>query len=146
LKGFEAIAFYNGWNISATGVLIVFTALCTLSFIISQLHKVLMIIEKKDHYIAKIKKTISRTRKTGSRQKMRASRNFNESARQFNLLIRSMKDPFSLPKLISLAKKVDIARPYSTVNDLLSANIIVPDGKGYYSWDTDAYTTILEKE
>jgi hypothetical protein len=146
LKGFEAIAFYNGWNISATGILIVFTALCTLSFIISQLHKILMIIEKKDDYIRKAKKIVSLSKRTGSRRKMRASRNFKESARQFNLLIRSMKDPFSLPKLITLAKKVDIARPYSTLNDLLSANIIVPDGKGYYSWDQDTYKNILEKE
>ena len=71
---------------------------------------------------------------------------FSESARQFNLLTRSMKDPFSLPKLITLAKKVDIARPHSTVNELLSAKLIVPDGKGYYSWDQDAYKHILEKE
>jgi len=146
LKGFEAIAFYNGWNISATGVLIVFTALCTLSFIISQLHKILIIIENKDKYIKKAKKLFSRPKKTGLRHKIRASRNLNESARQFHLLIQSMKDPFSLPKLIMLAKKVDIARPYSTVNELLATKLIVPDGKGYYFWDQDAYKKILVKE
>lgn len=146
MKGFEAIAFYNGWNISATGILIVFTALCTLSFIISQLYKVLIIIEKKDSYIKKTKNLFFRPKKTGLRHKIRASRNFNESARQFHLLIQSMNDPFSLPKLIMLAKKVDIARPYSTVNELLATKLIVPDGEGYYFWDQDAYKKFLVKE
>jgi len=146
LKGFEAIAFYNGWSISATGIFIVFTALCTLSFIISQLHKCLIIWGKREYYIIKAKKFFAPPKKTVFRHKIKISENFNESARQFNLLIQSMKDPFSLPKLIVLAKKVDIGRPHSTVNDLLDAGLIVPDGKGLYYWDHDVYTTILEKE
>ncbi len=146
MKGLEAIAFYNGWNISATGILIVFTALCTLSFIISQLHKVLMIIEKKDHYITKAKKLLSRRRRTRLRRKLQVGTGFYASARQFNLLIRSVNDPFSLPKLITLAKKIDIARPYATVSELLTADIIVPNEKGYFSWDQDAYKNILGKE
>ena len=146
MKGFEAINFYNGWSISATGIFIVFTALCTLSFIISQLHKILIVWEKKDHYIKKAKKLFAPPKRTATRHKIKAGETFNESARQFNLLIRSMKDPFSLPKLIMLAQKIDIAHPFSTVNELLSTKLIVPDGKGYYSWDQDAYKNILEKE
>ncbi len=146
MKGLEAISYYNGWNISATGIFIVFTALCTLSFIISQLHKGLMIWEKKEDYIKKAGKMFSRSKKTVPHRKIKASESFNESARQFHVLIQSMKDPFSLPKLIMLAKKIDLGHPHSTVNDLLSAKLIVPDGKGLYYWDHDVYTTILEKE
>ncbi len=146
MKGLEAITFYNGWNISATGICIVFTALVTLSFIISQLHKGLIIWEKKDEYIKKAGKLFSRTKKTVPRRKIKASESFNESARQFHVLIQSMKDPFSLPKLIMLAIKIDLMRPHSTVNDLLAAGLIVPDGKGLYYWDHDVYTTIFEKE
>jgi Na+-transporting methylmalonyl-CoA/oxaloacetate decarboxylase gamma subunit len=146
LKGLEAIAFYNGWNISITGVCIVFTALCTLSFIISQLHKGITIWEKRDEYIKKAGRLFSRPKKTGLHRKIKASESFNESARQFHVLTQSMKDPFSLPKLILLAKKIDLGRPHSTVNDLLSARLIVPDAKGLYYWDHDVYATILEKE
>ena len=88
-----------------------------------------------------------RQKKIAAQPKVRASKNFNESARQFNLLIKSLKDPFfSLPRLILLAKKVDISRPHSTVNDLLKTKLIVPDDKGYYYWDHTAYKNILEKE
>jgi len=146
LNGLEAIAFYNGWKISATGICIVFTALCTLSFIISQLHKGLSIWEKRDEYIKKAGKLFSRPKKTVPRRKIKVSENFNESARQFHVLTQSMKDPFSLPKLIMLAKKIGLGRPHSTVNALISVRLIVPDGKGLYYWNHDEYTTILEKE
>ena len=147
MKGFEAITFFNGWRIAGTGVFIVFTALVTLSFVLSQLHKVLMIWEKKDEYIKIAMHLFDKKEKVSVRPVMRVSQSFNESARQFNLLIKSLKDPFfSLPRLILLAKKVDISRPHSTVNDLLEAKLIVPDDKGFYYWDHTAYKNILEKE
>jgi len=146
LKGFEAIAFYHGWSISAAGIFIVFTALCTLSFIISQLHKILMIWENKEEYAKKAKKIFSPPKKRKPHHKIKDSESFSESARQFHLLIQSMKDPFSLPRLIMLAKKVGIGNPHSTVNDLLKAELIVPDRKGFYCWDQDVYKIILEKE
>jgi hypothetical protein len=105
-----------------------------------------MIWENREQYAKKVKKFFSPSKKSVRRQRIKVSGSLNESARQFNLLIQSMKDPFSLPKLILLAKKVDIGRPHSTVNDLMAVRLIVPDGKGYYSWDHDAYKNILEKE
>ena len=147
MKGFEAIAFFNGWRIAAAGVFIVFTALVTLSFVISQLHKLLTAWEKKDEYIKNAMQLFDKQKKVAVHPKIRVSKNFNESARQFNLLIKSLKDPFfSLPRLIMLAKKVDISRPHATVNDLIQSKLIVPDDKGYYYWDHTAYKNILEKE
>ncbi len=147
MKGFEAIAFFNGWRIAGIGVFIVFTALVTLSFVLSQLHKLLILWEKKDEYIKNAKQLFAGREKVSARPKMRVSHSFNESARQFNLLIRSLKDPFfSLPRLILLAKKVDISHPHATVNDLIQAKLIVPDDKGFYYWDHTAYKNILEKE
>ena len=147
MKGLEAIAIVNGWRIAGTGIFIVFTALVTLSFVLSQLHKLLTIWEKKDEYIKTAKQLFDKKKKAGVHPKVRVCRNFNESARQFNLLIKSLKDPFfSLPRLILLAKKIDISRPHSTINDLLEKKLIVPDEKGYYYWDHSAYKNILEKE
>jgi len=150
LTGLEAISFHNGWTISAIGVSIVFTALVSLSFVISQLHKVLDLWERKDEYYKKARKSfknlLSPPKEQRSHHKIKATENFNESARQFNLLVQSMNDPFSLPTLIELAKKIDLGRPHSTLNELLSAKLIVPNGKGYYYWDHTAYKNILEKE
>jgi hypothetical protein len=30
-----------------------------------------------------------------------------------------------------------MSHPYSTINDLILAGFIVPDGKGYYVWNQD---------
>lgn len=147
MKGFEAIAFCNGWRIAAAGVFIVFTALITLSFVISQLHKLLTVWEKRDEYIKNAMQLFTKQKKVAVHPKLRVSKNFNESARQFNLLTKSLKDPFfSLPRLILLAKKIGISRPHSTVNDLLKAKLVVSDNKGYYYWDHTAYKNILKKE
>jgi len=147
LKGFEAIAFFNGWRIAGAGVFIVFTALVTLSFVISQLHKLLTVWENKDEYIKNAMQLFAKKEKVAVHPKLRVSKNFNESARQFNLLTKSLRDPFfSLPRLILLAKKVDISHPHATVNKLIQAKLIVPDDKGFYYWDHTAYKNILEKE
>ena len=45
MYGLDAIAANNGWAISGVGISIVFSGLCVLSFVISQLHKVLNLWE-----------------------------------------------------------------------------------------------------
>jgi len=42
LYGLQAIAAHNGWAMALAGALIVFSGLVILSFVISQLHKILM--------------------------------------------------------------------------------------------------------
>ena len=44
--GLEAIAQNNGWTIAVTGAGIVFTGLATLSFVISQLHKLVALLDR----------------------------------------------------------------------------------------------------
>jgi hypothetical protein len=46
LIGLDAIAHNNGWTIAATGACIVFTGLSTLSLVISQLHKVVALLDR----------------------------------------------------------------------------------------------------
>ena len=47
MQGIAAINAANGWFMALTGAIIVMTGLATLSFIISQLHKIVTLIEKK---------------------------------------------------------------------------------------------------
>ncbi|WP_300459313.1 OadG family protein [Desulfobacula sp.] len=47
MYGLEAINAYNGWAMAITGPLIVISGLAILSIIISQLHKIIAIFDKK---------------------------------------------------------------------------------------------------
>ena len=48
LYGFDAISAHNGWAMALAGALIVLSGLAVLSFVISQLHKVVALLEKRD--------------------------------------------------------------------------------------------------
>ena len=46
MYGFEAISHHNGWVAAATGACIVFAGLAMLAFLISQLHKLLNLLDR----------------------------------------------------------------------------------------------------
>jgi len=146
VTGLEAIAANNGWNMARIGIFIVFTALVTLSLIISQLHKVLTLLEKRNEFIEKLTGPFKKNKKDSGAPEARQADDLNEIARQFDLLIKSKGEPFSLPKLIDLAGRIGIGSPYSTVNRLILAKLIVPDAKGFYRWDHGAYQNMKKEE
>ncbi|UCH23428.1 MAG: OadG family protein [Deltaproteobacteria bacterium] len=47
MYGFENIATHNGWAMAAAGAVIVLCGLAVLSFVISQLHKLLNFLENR---------------------------------------------------------------------------------------------------
>lgn len=131
VTGLEAISSHNGWSIAAVGISIVFTGLTVLSIIISQLHKALNFWDERGIRYQQIKEQWQKKEDTDS---CVLTEDIEESARQFNLLTDRMGEPFSLPKLLELSKKCGM-HPHSAINDLLLKKRIVPDGKGYYSWN-----------
>lgn len=64
---------------------------------------------------------------------------FKEVAKQFALLVRTMEDHFSLPRLLHLAKNSDVKDPQVNLNTLLATRIIVPDGSGLFTWDKERF-------
>lgn len=108
---------------AVAGVIIVFCGLVVLSSTIAQLHKVLRLLNGGA---------------TGTEGAPAADpimhQNLAESARQFRLISDRTGESFPLPKLIELAELSGLPRPHSTINDLLRAGLIVPDGKGYFFW------------
>ena len=108
---------------AVAGVAIVFSGLVVLSSTIAQLHKVLRLLSGG----------------TNGTEGVPAAdptmhHNLTESARPFRLISDRMDESFPLPKLIELAELSGLPRPHSTINDLLGAGLIVPDGKGYFFW------------
>ncbi|MEA3428684.1 MAG: OadG family protein, partial [Thermodesulfobacteriota bacterium] len=133
MYGLDAISAHNGWQLSALGVSIVFTGLIMLALAISRIHKILGFWDRKNSYYQRIKKVWQRKQRPDTTTSDPALlKDVKESVRQFKLLIEQMGEPFSLPKLIDFSKKCGFLRSYSSINSLLQAKLIIPDGKGYF--------------
>jgi predicted AAA+ superfamily ATPase len=131
LYGLKAIAECNGWIISALGIIIVFSGLVFLSFLVSQLHKILNIWDNREAYTKSLFKKFKK-----AEHKIAISENLKETKRIMKLLTNIIGEPFSMPKLIKMAKNCGISKPYSAANSLLEADIIISDNKGYFIWKT----------
>jgi hypothetical protein len=142
LTGLEAISAHNGWSIALVGISIVFTGLVLLSLTISQLYKVLDIWEKRGAYWERFRQ---RRLKTGEPAPEGACiylpRDVKESARQCKLLVEHLGQPFALPKLLEFSDRCGLNHPHSTINELLLAEVIIPDGEGFYLWNDNVEFT-----
>ncbi len=147
MYGIEAINANNGWAISVVGITIVFTGLVVLSFVISQLHKVMDLFENP----RKIKGWFIGEQKAAEEGEISESPPFTlteeqkEITKQFALLARTMEEHFSLPRLLHLSQISGVKNPHSNLNILLKSAIIFPDGEGFFCWDQNLYTKIISQ-
>jgi hypothetical protein len=134
LYGLNAISAYNGWAISALGISIVFTGLIFLSCAVEQLHKILKIWDDRKLYIQKLR-GIKKTYVKEAVDEVETPIDMEEAERNARLLTDVIGgEPFSLPKLIYIAKQRGLKSPCSTIDKLLKAKAISPDGNGYFIW------------
>ena len=120
---------------SVAGVIIVFSGLVVLSATIAQFHKLLNFWENRDSYYHRMANRRSRDGLTGAlAPSLTISHSLRESARQYRLITSRIGEPFSLSKLICLAELSGLPSPHATINDLIQAGLIVPDGQGYFLW------------
>ena len=152
MYGLDAINANNGWAISVVGVTIVFSGLVTLSFVISQLHKVLAFWEdpskfkarfKKKQSVAQIEQSLEEEISEAVSSPAVFTDSQKEAARQFALLVRTMEDHFSLPRLLHLARISGVKDPCVNLNSLLETRLIVPDGSGFFTWDKELSDRII---
>jgi hypothetical protein len=149
LIGLENISAHNGWAMALVGISIVFSGLILLSFVISQLHRILDLFErwyifarKNNHKsrrkaaekcVTELPATLTPD-KTAAPNKTTDEKHSEEIIRNYKMITHRMGEPFSLPKLLDLAEKRGLNRPYSTVNMLIASEDIVPDGNGFFVW------------
>lgn len=146
MKGIEAIFYYDGFVMTALGILTVFCALVLLALIISQLHNVFLLWENRRIYFDRVMSLFSPPKEPEEPlPEIRYFDDINESARQFKLLINTMGEPFSLPELIQKAETIGIAHAHSTISHLIVSNLIVPDQKGYFRLNHEAYNKLAGK-
>ncbi len=133
MYGLEAISNHNGWAMAVVGISIVFSGLLLLSLVISQIHKALELWENRKSHFKNMKELLQpKVKEEKPNYNLSFSRDVKESV---YLLTKRMGDPFSLPKLIDIAKKFGLATPHSTINELINTKLIIPDGKGYFYWN-----------
>ena len=135
LYGLEAISAGNGWAISVVGISIVFTGLVLLALAISRIHKLMDLWDNRNNLQIFGKKV----KEESQPDPLPFTEKQKESARQFHLLIKTMEDPFSLQRLLHLAKISGLERPHSNLSNLVKAKIIKPDHQGLYLFNREAF-------
>jgi len=131
LYGLEAISAYNGWAMAIIGPLIVMSGLIILSIIISQLHKLVAILDKKAEPITE--PTIK------SKDEIFVPsilpNDILETAKIYQMLIDKLEQPFELRDLYKVAEQNNFPHPILTVSRLRDAGILISENEGLFIWN-----------
>jgi hypothetical protein len=138
LYGLHAIAVHNGWAMALAGSLIVFSGLVVLSFVISQLHKLLNIFEKKANGVAQDLEP-SDVEPPEEKPWISLPKQFpadiKEVAHLYKPLVEELGETFYLSQLYEMSKKNDFPHPHITLTAFRESNILIPDGDGVFTWN-----------
>lgn len=134
MYGLEAIQAYNGWAMAITGFIIVITGLSVLSLIISQLHRIIDMVDNRS--AQKSKKLSARSQATVSESKpeLPPLSNLAETMKRFKPLTEEIGDPFNLADLFQIFKLHNDPHPHLTIRSLREHGYLVPSGEGLFAW------------
>ena len=136
--GFENITNNNGWAMAAVGASIVFLGLVVLSFVISQIHKLLKLWDNREKYLERFKKQPLPTADQKSDAPIyKESRlpALGELVNTYRPLVEKLKEPFELSQLFELARNIDLPHPHLSIQRLQEADILVAQGDGKFIWN-----------
>ena len=137
--GIENITANNGWAMAVVGATIVFIGLVVLSFVISQIHRILEIWEQRDKHKARESKRPDQTaeaQKSETTARMeRHIPSVKDLSSIYRPLVEQLKEPFQIVQLFEISKKMDLPHPYLSIKSLQEAGILVAQGDGTFTWD-----------
>ena len=138
MYGFEAISYYNGWNMAIAGALIVFAGLVVLSTTIYIFPKILMLLEKRQNEFEKNNK-MQMGDNLKEQQALSLPKQFpsdiNEIANLYKPLIEELGESFYLADLYEISKKYDFPHPHITFVAFRDSEILIPHGEGVFTWN-----------
>ncbi len=137
MYGLEAISFHNGWIMALAGALIVFAGLVVLSLAISQIHKVLIFLEKPDFPFAekrKPPKPDAPPEKPDLPFPQPFPSDLNELADLYKPLLEEIGESFLLAELYELARKNNYPHPHITITAFRESGILISQGEGFFTW------------
>ena len=129
--GLDAIAHYNGWSMALAGASIVLSGLAVLSFIISQLHKLVNLMEKKESP-APVETKFPATPVQSEPKPAHCPANISETALTYQSLTTELGPNFQLIDLYNLAKKYNFPHPHLDIRCLREAGLLIPLGDGEF--------------
>ena len=136
--GIENISSNNGWAMAAVGASIVFLGLVVLSFVISQIHKILKLWEDREKYLERFKKqapAVGEEEFDVPIYKERHLPTVDELANTYRPLVEKLKEPFDISQLFEIANKMDFPHPHLSIQRLQEADILVAQGDGTFTWN-----------
>ena len=136
--GFENISANNGWAIAAVGASIVFLGLVVLSFVISQVHKILKLWERRDE-VPKADEKQAPVEEPKTKQAPVSIQHHLPTVKEltsiYRPLVEQLKQPFELLQLFEISNKMDLPHPHLSIKYLQEAGVLVPQGDGTFTWD-----------
>ena len=136
--GIDNITNNNGWAMAVVGATTVFLGLVVLSFVISQIHKILELWE-------------NRGKKLNGNQKQAQLDNLpkpvppvnkgkylptpSELTSIYRPLVEQLKEPFQLIQLFEKTQEMNLPHPHLSIKSLQEADILVAQGDGTFIWN-----------
>ena len=135
--GIENITNNDGWAMAAVGATIVFSGLVVLSFVISQIHKILQLWEDREKIMARFKKPAAVEEADEFDTLIYEERHLpevNELIRVYGPLAEKLQSPFKLSELFEIANQADLPHPHLSIQRLQEANVLIAEGDGTFTW------------
>ncbi len=135
MHGLAAITAHNGWAMAITGACIVMTGLAALVFFISQLHKLISLLEKKEKIAEHT--IIPLAEPKVNRPLVESSdilSDLEAAVRILRPLTSQLGETFSLLNLYQLLEADQYPHPHITVREMRNAGYLIPTGDGSFSW------------
>jgi hypothetical protein len=123
---------------AAVGAAIVFSGLVVLTFVISQIHKILKLWDEKEKFIERFKKKAPAAVAEKTDAVVYSERHLpsvDELTRTYKSLVDQLNEPFKLSQLFEIANKNDFPHPHLSIQRLQEANILVTQGDGTFLWN-----------
>ncbi len=136
--GFENITANNGWAMAVVGASIVFLGLVILSFVISQVHRILKLWEQRDEFLNRYKKQAQIEEPKTIKAPVSIQRHLpsvKELTSIYRPLVEQLIQPFDLLQLFEISNKMDLPHPHLSIKYLREAGVLVPQGDGTFTWD-----------
>ncbi len=122
-----------------TGPLIVMSGLIILSIIISQLHKLVAIFDKKAEPTSEPPIESKAKSKVKNNDEVSVPKilpnDILETAEIYQKLIDTLEQPFELIDLYQVAEKNNFPHPILTANRLRDAGILIQEDEGLFTWE-----------
>ena len=135
MYGLEAIQAYNGWAMAITGAIIVMVGLSMLSFVISQLHRVIDLVDGLKNRKSKKTKPQDQLSMSEPQPVLSPLSDLGETSKRFQALTQKIGEPFDLTALFQLFTQHDDPHPHLTIRSLREQGYLIPDGEGLFTWN-----------